>query len=159
MIHYKYIILLVVGCLALAWACKPASTPDKAAAAITEALENDDLEEARSRADAFFASGVRLDAVDVSRLCMLSVTLAKLSESGEHSDDIAAQALQCYRVAMRRDSVTATSFYESFPADDFKYINFLRQLGGRVDARDAGIHADEEGDGYINFSDHGNSDE
>lgn len=153
MISPKFIILLIIGSLALTWACRPAATPDKAAADITEALENDNVEAARSRADAFFASGVRLDTVDVSRLCMLSVTLAKLSESGEHADDYAAQALQCYRVAMRRDSVTATSFYEALDGEDFRYVNLLRQLGGRVDARDAGIRADEEGGEYVNFTD------
>lgn len=153
MISPKYILLLILGCLALAWACRPSSTPDMAAADITAALENDDLHAARSKAEAFFASGVKLDTVDVSRLCMLSVALAKLGESGEHYDDFTAQALRCYRVAMRRDSVTATSFYESMLPDDFKYVDLLRQLGGRVDARDAGIRANEEFEEYANPSD------
>lgn len=153
MISPKYIFLLIIGCLALAWACRPASTPDKSAAMITEAFDNDNVEAARNRADAFFASGVKLDTVSVPQLCMLSVTLAKLSESGDRQGDFTAQALQCYRVAMRRDSVAATSFYSSLSAEDFRYVELLRQLGGRVDARDAGIHADEEGSDVINLSD------
>lgn len=152
MISPKYIFLLFVGCMALVWACRPSASTDRAAADITEALENDNVDAARSKADAFFASGVKLDTVAVRQLCMLSVTLAKLSESGDHSDDFAAQALQCYRVAMRRDSVAALSFYEELSPDDFKYFNLLKQLGGRVDARDAGIRANEEGGDYVNLS-------
>ncbi|MBD5415721.1 MAG: hypothetical protein HDR46_05475 [Bacteroides sp.] len=144
MINPKLIILLFIGCLALAWACKPAATPDKAAAEITEALENDNIDAARERTDAFFASGVKLDTVNIQRLCMLSVTLARLSESGEPANDYAAHALQCYRVAMRRDSVAAMAFYSSLDGDDYRYVNLLHQLGGRIDARDAGIIADEE---------------
>lgn len=152
MINPKLIILLFVGCLALAWACKPAATPDKAAADITAALENNNVDAARERADAFFASGVKLDTVNIQRLCMLSVTLARLSESGEPADDYAAHALQCYRVAMRRDSVAATAFYAGLDGDDYRYVNLLHQLGGRVDARDAGIIGEEEMEEYMNLT-------
>lgn len=143
MINPKYLILLIVCCLALVWACKPAPNPDKVASEITEALENDNIDAARSRADAFFASGVSLDTVAVPRLCMLAVTLARLSESGEHSNDYMAQAMQCYRVAMRRDSVTATGCFDAMPADDFRYVNFLRQLRRQADVRESGVTVDE----------------
>lgn len=143
MINPKYLILLIVCCMALVWACQPAPNPDKAASAITEALENDNVDAARSKADAFFASGVSLDTLAVPRLCVLSVTLARLSESGEHSDDYMAQALQCYRVAMRRDSITATRCFDGMPADDFRHVNFLRQLRRQVDVREHGVTVDE----------------
>lgn len=129
--------------MALVWACRPIASPDSAAADITHAFEKDGVDAAMSKADAFFASNVRLDTVAVPRLCMLSITLAKLSESC-HNDDYAAQALNCYRCAMRRDSVSATGFYEALAADDYQYVNLLRQLGGRADARTEGIYADEE---------------
>ncbi len=143
MINPKFIILLILGCLAMAWACKPARNPDHAAASVSEAMEHNDIDAARSRADALFASGVRLDTIAVPRLCMLSVSLAKLADCGDHTTDYTAQALQCYRIAMSRDSITATSFYAALSGDDYKYAAFLRQLGRSVDARDAGIYADE----------------
>lgn len=146
MINPKLIILFFVGCLALAWACKPAPSPDKAAAEISEALEGNNPDAARKLADDFFSSGVKLDAVNIPRLCMLSVTLTRLSEIADFGNDYAAHALQCYRVAMRRDSITATEFFSSLDGDDFKYSNLLHQLAGRVDARDSGITAEDETD-------------
>lgn len=146
MINPKLILIFFIGCLALAWACKPAASPDKAAAAISEALEDNNLDAARKRADDFFSSGVKLDTVGIPRLCMLSVTLTRLSESGDHGNDYAAHALQCYRVAMRRDSVASMEFYTNLDGDDFKYANLLQQLAGRVDARDSGIVAEDETD-------------
>lgn len=144
MIHPKLILIFFIGCVALAWACRPAESPDKAAAAISEALEGNNLDAARKRADDFFSSGVKLDTVGIPRLCMLSVSLARLSESGEYGNGYAANALQCYRVAMRRDSVASMDFYSGLDGEDFKYANLLHQLAGRVDARDSGIIAEEE---------------
>ncbi len=144
MINPKLILIFFIACLALAWACKPAESPDKAAAEISEALEGNNLDAARKRADDFFSSGVRLDTVGIPRLCMLAVTLARLSESGEHGNDYAAHALQCYRVAMRKDSVASMTFYSNLDGEDFKYANLLHQLAGRVDARDSGIMAEDE---------------
>lgn len=152
MISPKYIILLFLGCMALVWACRPTISPDNAAAEITEAFEKNNIDEARSKTDAFFARGVKLDTVAVPRLCMLSITLAKLSESATQGDDYTAQALNCYRMALRRDSVTALTFYQALGGDDFKYYNLLQQLEGRVDARSAGIRSNEEGGEYLNDS-------
>lgn len=143
MISPKYLILLVICCLALVWACKPSETPDKAAAEIIEAFDGDNSDAARSRADAFFKSGVQLDTVAVPRLCMLAVTLAKLSESGEHSEDYMVYAMQCYRTAMKRDSVTTIGFFEAIPADDYKYANYLRQLRRQIYVRETGVTVDE----------------
>lgn len=144
MISPKYIILLFLGCLALVWACRPNISPDKSAAEITEAYDKDNIDEARAKTDAFFASGIKLDTVAVPRLCMLSITLAKLSETASQGDDYTAQALNCYRTALRRDSVTAVSFYSALGGDDFKYYQLLRQLEGRVDARMEGIYPEED---------------
>lgn len=144
MISPKYIVLLFIACMALVWACRPNVSPDKSAAEITEAYDKDNIDEARAKTDAFFASGIKLDTVAVPRLCMLSITLAKLSESATQSDDYTAQALNCYRTALRRDSVTAVSFYGALSGDDFKYYQLLRQLEGRVDARAEGIYPEEE---------------
>ena len=130
--------------MALVWACRPAVSPDKSAAEITEAYNKDNIDEARAKTDAFFASGVRLDTIAVPRLCMLSITLAKLSESSAPGEDYTAQALSCYRAALRRDSVTATSFYRALGYDDFKYYQLLQQLEGRVDARREGIRSVED---------------
>lgn len=152
MISPKYIILLFLGCMALVWACRPTTTPDNAADEITEALEKNNLDEARSKTDAFFARGVKLDTVAVPRLCMLSINLAKLSESATPGDDYTAQALNCYRTALRRDSVTALTFYQALGSDDFKYYILLQQLEGRVDARSAGIRSGEEGGDFLNDS-------
>lgn len=143
MINPKYIILLLLGCLALLWACKPANTPDQAAAQISEALDNENVDAARSKADAFFKSDVKLDTVAVPRLCRLALTLAKLSQSGEHADDYMAQALQCYRVAIARDSVTAVGFFEAMTGDDARYYRYLRQLLSSVDVRESGVIIDE----------------
>jgi len=114
------------------------------AAEITEAYNKDNIDEARAKTDAFFASGVRLDTVSVARLCMLSITLAKLSENAIPSEDYTAQALNCYRTALSRDSVTATSFYHALRFDDFKYFQLLQQLEGRLDARREGIRSEED---------------
>lgn len=151
MISPKYIILLFLGCLALVWACKPAVTPDKSAAEITEAYNQNNIAEAKSKADALFASGVKLDTIAVPRLCLLSITLAKMSENSSTTDDYTAQALNCYRSAMRRDSVTAQSFYRALGGDDLKYFYLLQQLEGRVDARKEGIRSEEESGDYISL--------
>lgn len=143
MISPKYIILLFLGCLALVWACSPSTSPDKSAAEISEAYNKSNIDEARSKADALFASGVKLDTIAVPRLCMLSITLAKLSENAGAGNDYTAQALNCYRTALRHDSVTASSFYRALSGDDFKYYQLLQQLEGRVDARSEGIRSEE----------------
>lgn len=143
MIAPKLIILLFIGCMTLLWACNSAPTSDMAAATISEALANNDIDAARKKADEFFAPDVRLDTVGLQRLCMLSVSLTRLSQSGEHGGDYAAHALKCYDVVMRRDSVAANQFYDSLDGDDYNYANLLRQLAGRVDARSAGIYIDE----------------
>lgn len=144
MINPKLILIFLVGCLALAWACKPAASPDKAAAEISEALDGNNFDAARKKADDFFASGVKLDTVGIPRLCMLAVTLTRLGESAEHGHDYAAHALQCYRVAMRKDSVASMEFYTNLEGEDFKFANLLLQLAGRVDARDSGILVEDE---------------
>lgn len=155
MINPKLILIFLVGCLALAWACKPAASPDKAAAEISEALDGNNFDAARKRADNFFASGVNLDTIAIPRLCMLAVTLTRLSESADIGHDYAAHALQCYRVAMRRDSIASMEFYTNLDGEEFKYANLLLQLAGRVDARDSGILVeDESGDSSPTLSEH-----
>lgn len=149
MISPKYIILLIIGCMALVWACSPAVSPDKSAAEITEAYNNESIDAAKSKADALFASGVRLDTIAVPHLCMLSITLAKLDETVSDNDDYAAQALNCYRTAMRRDSVTATTFYRALSDDDYKYYQFLKHLEGREGARREGIRSEMEAEDTI----------
>lgn len=144
MISPKYIILFLLGCMALVWACRPSESPDKAASNITRAFENNELDAARSLADEFFSSDTKLDTVSVPHLCMLSITMAKLSLNSEHADDYAALALNCYRVAMRRDSVTTQSFYSALAPEDYQYLNLLLRLGGSADVRSVGIYPDEE---------------
>ncbi len=144
MISPKYIILLFLGCLALVWACRPNISPDKSAAEITEAYNKDNIEEACAKTHAFFASDIKLDTVAVPRLCMLSITLAKLDDSAYQGDDYITYALNCYHTAMRRDSVTALSFYRALTGDDFKYYQLLRQLDERrVDPGMEGIFPEE----------------
>lgn len=130
--------------MALVWACRPVVSPDKSAAEITEAYNKNNIDRARAKTDEFFASGVNLDTVAVPRLCLLSITLAKLSEKATPGYDYTAKALNCYHAAMRRDSVTATSFYQALGGEDYKYYNLLLQLEGRVDARREGIYPEEE---------------
>lgn len=124
MIHPKYIILFFICCMALVWACRPSTSPERIAAEVTDEY---------------------LDTVSIPQLCMQSITLAKLNETAASGEDYTALALNCYRTALRRDSASATSFYNSLNGDDFKYYQLLQQLEGRVDARKEGIYP-EEGD-------------
>lgn len=144
MISPKYIILLVLGCMALVWACRPKVTPDMEAANITQAFNNNNIDEACSLADKFFSANSRLDNVSVPQLCMLSITMIKMSIKSTHADDYAAQAISCYDTAIRRDSITATTFYNALNSDDFQYFNLLQRLDGSADVRSVGIYPDEE---------------
>lgn len=139
MINPKLIFLLLFGTAILAWACQPKTTPDTEAGAIVEAVNSGNLDKARNRADKFMASGAELDTMSISRLCSLAIAMTKLSESGEHADDYAARALQCYRAAMARDSISATGFFNAMPQDEYKYVNMLRQLLGPITARENGV--------------------
>lgn len=139
MINLKLIFLLLFGTAVMTWACKPGVTPDSEAAAIISAVGSCNFDEARQRADRFFTSETRLDSVSLSRLCSLSIAMTQLSETGEHVSDYVAQALQCYRAAMARDSVSATGVFEAMPREEYQYFAMLRQLLAPITARENGV--------------------
>lgn len=151
MIHTKYIILLVIGALTLAWACKPASdslgsTPDASNTSkeIYNALQSNDLASAKHAADALLSSSFDPDSIPVTDACVLAVRLMQLSQSAEDGDGYAAHALQCYQSVVRRDSTGARKFYETMSPEDFADIHLLRQLRSQVTARENGITVSEE---------------
>lgn len=144
MLHPKYLILLIIGCLTLAWACKPAPTASYSIRGISEALANNDVDGARSRVDALFGGGFSPDSVSVTEACLLSLQLMQLSQMPDVSNDYAAQALKCYQSAVRRDSVAARGYFDSLSAEEYAYIQLLRQLRSQVSAREAGLDAPEE---------------
>lgn len=131
--------MLLFGAAILAWACKPSETPNDEAMAIVQAISTNKLDEARNRANQFFASKAKLDSVDVSQLCALSIAMVRLSETDKHSDGYAAQALQCYRVAMMRDSITSTGYFNSLNQDDYQHYSMLLQLSAPVSVRESGM--------------------
>lgn len=139
MTNIKLIFLLLFGTAILAWACRPGVTPDSEAAAIINAVGSRNFDEARHRADRFFASETRLDSVSLSKLCSLSIAMTQLSEAGDHVSDYVAQALQCYRAAMARDSVSATGVFEAMPREEYQYFAMLRQLLAPITARENGV--------------------
>ncbi len=139
MINPKLIFLLLFGTAILTWACRPGATPDSEASAIINAVGARNFDEARQRADRFFASETRLDSVSLSRLCSLSIAMTQLSEAGEHVSGYVAHALQCYRVAMARDSISATGFFEAMPREEYQYFAMLRQLLAPITARENGV--------------------
>lgn len=139
MINPKLIILLLACTAILAWACQPRQTPDLQAGGIVEAVNAGNLEKARHLADRFLGANHSLDTVSIGRLCTVSVALIKLADESDNADVYAAQALQCFRKAMGRDSVTAAGFYDAVAPEDYRYVNTLRHLSVPVTAREKGV--------------------
>lgn len=151
MIHYKLIILLLFFTATLAWACKPAPSAESDAADVISAVNAGNYDRAASYAEKLFGPKSKLDSVSVSKLCYLAIAMTRLSESAEHSHDFTAQALECYRAAMARDSVSAIGLFEAMPREDFQYYTLLRQLLAPIKAREAGVvyTVNEEGEDEI----------
>lgn len=142
MFHTKYVILLCVIMLALAWACKPAVSGTDTASNIAEALDANDIALAKDRADAL-DSGFNEQTASVADLCGLSVELMRLSEVADNYD-YAAQALHFYETAVGRDSVAASKYFEKLPNDKFGYLQMLRQLRRQSITRQNGVTVSEE---------------
>lgn len=140
MIHTKYVILLCIVMLTIAWACKPAVTASNAAADIAEALDNNDINLAKERANALDAHFNQAEAT-VPELCGLSIELMRLSDA---DNAYAAQALQYYQAAVARDSVAASKYYEKLPNEKFGYLQMLRQLRRQIITRESGITVSED---------------
>lgn len=140
MIQPKVILLFLLGVAVMLWACRPAHTPESDAAEIVKAVDHNEFDRASAMANAFFSSSaaMKVDSLSIPALCNLSVALTRIDEYTEHSDDNTARALQCYRTAMARDSVSASEYYRSLPADDYRYVAFLRHLLSPITAREAG---------------------
>lgn len=144
MIQSKYLILLILVAMTVAWACKPAPNAVNTTQGISEALAENNIEAARSRADALFNTDFNIEATPVNELCALSLVLARLSQTDDSGNDYAAQALKCYNSAVGRDSVAASRYFESVAPEDYTYLQLLRQLRRQVAAREAGISITEE---------------
>lgn len=140
MIHTKYVILLCLIMLTFAWACKPSASASDAAAGISEALDNNDIDLAKKCANALDSHFNEADA-SVADLCGLSIELMRLSDE---DNAYAAQALQYYQAAVRRDSVAASKYYETLPTEKFGYLQMLRQLRRQIITRESGITISED---------------
>lgn len=140
MIHTKYVIFLCMIMLTFAWACKPAPDASEAAAGIAEALDDNDIALAKKRANALDGNFNEAEA-GVAELCGLSIELMRLSDE---DNAYAAQALQYYQAAVRRDSVAASRYYEKLPAEKFGYLQMLRQLRRQIITRESGITISED---------------
>lgn len=139
MIQVKYIILLIIVTLAIAWACTPIPSERKVAKGIVESLNKNDVAAAEKHAGALSDGSVDFSKSAISDLCAVSISLMKLSQSTNDGNDYAAQALKYYDTAMLKDSVSANSYFEMLGPEDYHFIHLLRQLSNQVKVREAGI--------------------
>lgn len=140
MINPKLIFLFMAAIAALCWACKPSDTPDRTAEEITTAIQQGRYDNASSLADGMMNrrdSG--LDTMRVERLCMLAVSMVRLSEHSERGEDYAAFALKSYQQALNNNPAATQQYVSEMTSDDYRYISLLNQLLRPVNAREAGV--------------------
>lgn len=157
MINYKLIILFLVGVATLAWACKPAATPDQTVEEITAAVNSGNYDGALKLADELMSRrDASLDTMRVERLCQLAVAMVRLGDHTERADEFSAFALRCYRQAMQAHPEATEAYVKELSTDDFRDISLLQHLAVPVAARESGMvySVDEEGDDVIHEHTH-----
>lgn len=141
MINPKLILLLLFGVATLCWACKPTNTPDRTAEEIAAAIGHGRYEAAQELTDNLI-NRVRyagLDTMRVERLCMLAVSVARLSEQSERADEYTAFALKCLQQALQTNRDKTSNYINEMNSDDYRYITFLSQLLKPISAREQGV--------------------
>ena len=144
MIQIKYLILLIIVTLAVAWACTPVTSERKTAQGIVESLSRDDISEAKRQAHALNNHATDLSKSTVPDLCAVAISLIKLSQSVDDGNDYAAQALRYYDTAMLKDSVAANDYFEMLGPEDYNFIHLLRSLSNQVKVRESGVFNSED---------------
>lgn len=151
MINPKLIIMLLAFTATLAWACRPANTPDRTAEEISTAVSSGNYDEAIRMTDKLMSSkNAGLDTMSAERLCILAVATARLGDHSERGDDYTAFALKCFRQALLANPVKTQEYVKEMSSDDYRYISFLNQLLRPIDAREAGVvySINEDGEDY-----------
>lgn len=141
MINPKLIFLFLFGIATLCWACKPTDTPDRTAEEIATAIEHGRYETAQELTNNLINRGreAGLDTMRVERLCILAVSVARLSEHSERTDEYTAFALKCLQQALLTNQEQTLNYIGEMNSDDYRYISFLNQLLKPISAREQGV--------------------
>lgn len=145
MFHPKYVILLILALLIVAWACNPVTPVNKAARDLSESLIKNDLSSAQRHANKVVSEDFDTSVSSVQDLCIIAISLMKLSEGVADGSDYAAQAIKFYEKALMKDSIGTQKYFEMLGPEDYNSAHLLVQLRNQIQLRECStIDYDDE---------------
>lgn len=132
--------ICLVCCLFVAAGCVGETSSTESVGKIDRAMDLGDRLEAQRECDRLFRNPALLDSLPIDDLCHLAIIMADLADtSDDHRDGNAAQAVLCYRTALRRDSLATMSYLRSLDTEEYRHVYLLNQLLRPITDREDGV--------------------
>lgn len=134
------IMMILACCLFLVAGCVGGPSSTEAVGKIDRAMDMGDHSEAQRECDRLFHNPLLLDSLSIPDLCHLAIIMADLADSSDDCRDRnAAQAVLCYRTALRRDSMATVEYLRSLDTEEYRHVYLLNQLLRPITDREDGV--------------------